>query len=461
MQPDPIIPAPARPLARLARRAKNWQNGLLRGLAVMPVVFGGCDSSTDVPGGSRSLEIVSGADQVAGAGATLSNLVVVRVLTDGQPVADEIVSWRVIEGGGTVAERTSRTDANGIASVVWHLGESIGQQLLLATAGNGSITIRAQGVFQYADVTVGYRHACILSSQGEAFCWGANNSYQLGDGTNTARATPVRVATGLRFRKLSAGWSHTCGITKAGAPFCWGDNAVGQLGQPLGVSASGVPVAVADAPAMNDIAAGFVHSCGVSTDGVVKCWGQDALGQLGGGARIDRHLRVSAGEFHSCGVRDDNVAVCWGSNRNGQTGTNSQLGAIVPPTSTWFGTFSDVSAGLRHSCGVHTNKQVWCWGGSGAGENGQDPGIQIGVPAAVAGTQNYTAVTTGNVHSCGISNGRAFCWGIGHGKTPVQISATLTFTKIDAGYDRTCGLADGSVWCWDAGSFTLTKIAEP
>jgi alpha-tubulin suppressor-like RCC1 family protein len=41
---------------------------------------------------------------------------------------------------------------------------------------------------------------------------------------------PVLVAGGLTFRQLSAGYYHTCGITTQNALYCWGSNQDGQLG---------------------------------------------------------------------------------------------------------------------------------------------------------------------------------------------------------------------------------------
>jgi alpha-tubulin suppressor-like RCC1 family protein len=81
----------------------------------------------------------------------------------------------------------------------------------------------------FSNVTAGSSHTCALTSAGAAYCWGANDHGQLGDGTLTMRTSPVLVGGGLTFFSLSAGGSHTCGVTIGGA-YCWGANGNGQLG---------------------------------------------------------------------------------------------------------------------------------------------------------------------------------------------------------------------------------------
>src|SRR5438309_11131921 len=82
----------------------------------------------------------------------------------------------------------------------------------------------------FATLTAGFFHTCGVTAAGAAYCWGANSSGRLGDGTTTQRLTPVLVAApaGVSFAALSAGNSHSCGVTPAGAAYCWGDSCYGK-----------------------------------------------------------------------------------------------------------------------------------------------------------------------------------------------------------------------------------------
>lgn len=87
----------------------------------------------------------------------------------------------------------------------------------------------------FTSVTVGGQHACGVTPGGTAYCWGWNHRGQLGDGTTVdgmgeGTLEPAFVTGGHRFRSLAAGGEFTCGLTFEGETYCWGANASGQLG---------------------------------------------------------------------------------------------------------------------------------------------------------------------------------------------------------------------------------------
>jgi alpha-tubulin suppressor-like RCC1 family protein len=213
--------------------------------------------------------------------------------------------------------------------------------------GDGSSSERLSpvsvaGGASFTAVSAGLAHTCGLTAEGVAYCWGDNNHGRLGDGTSTARSAPRLVATPLRFASVSAGASHTCGVTAAGAAYCWGGNEFGQLG--VGSAANQMtPVAVAGDLRFLALSAGPFHSCGVTEGGAAYCWGGgiENYGQLGDGTTIRREtpvlvagglrlVTVSVGRLHSCGLTAEGAVYCWGANQAGQLGDGTRIDRPVP-----------------------------------------------------------------------------------------------------------------------------------
>ncbi len=89
------------------------------------------------------------------------------------------------------------------------------------------------GLSSVVQLAAGEAHTCARTSAGQVYCWGLNNNGQLGDGTTLNRQAPTLVAlpSGVTgFTRIAAGSLHTCGLTASGALYCWGDNLLGQLG---------------------------------------------------------------------------------------------------------------------------------------------------------------------------------------------------------------------------------------
>ena len=66
---------------------------------------------------------------------------------------------------------------------------------------------------------------------------------------------------------------------------------------------------------------------------------------------------------HSCGVTEDSDIVCWGSNLSGQ--------GDAPPAQG----FALVAAGVNHTCGLHPGGLIECWGSN---QYGQLDSIPVG-----------------------------------------------------------------------------------
>jgi alpha-tubulin suppressor-like RCC1 family protein len=92
---------------------------------------------------------------------------------------------------------------------------------------------------------------------------------------------------------LAAGGQHTCALDASGGVWCWGNDQSGQLGDDGAVD-SAVPVRVASlASGATALAAGTAHTCAL-VGGRVRCWGWNVAGQLGDGTEEDRATPVWA-----------------------------------------------------------------------------------------------------------------------------------------------------------------------
>jgi alpha-tubulin suppressor-like RCC1 family protein len=276
-------------------------------------------------------------------------------------------------------------------------------------------------------ISAGLSHSCTILETGGAKCWGANGSGQLGDGTTTNRTMPVDVI-GLSsgVSAIATGGGHTCALTAGGGIKCWGWNANGQLGDGTTTDRATPVDVVGLGSGVRAIAAGRYHTCAVTEDSGVKCWGFNAAGQLGDGTTTDRAtpvdvarlgsgvVGVAAGDRHTCAVTAGGAALCWGANENGQLGDGTTTQHATPVSVSGLNSsVSAVAAGGCHTCALAGSGGVKCWGWNGYGQLGDGTTTGRTTPVDVLGLSvGAGAVTTGSYHTCAlVVGGEVRCWG--------------------------------------------------
>ncbi len=322
------------------------------------------------------------------------------------------------------------------------------------TASEPALEVAPAQALAFRHVTAGDAHGCGLTVEKAAYCWGSNNLGELGIGTvGESETLPVAVVGGLAFRQLSAGCNHTCGVTPNNRLFCWGSNHLGQLG-----------IGTATGPEL--------------------CFGQSCSTRP---IRIARGLsfrQVSAGSLHTCAVTTEDVAYCWGRSRPERCGNGTRLGSDSPVRVAGGLAFREVSAGNQFTCGVTTDDVAYCWGintegALGLGEHTGPESCFTGdgdspcamTPRRVARGLDFRAVSAGSRHACGVTKeGVAFCWGanavgqLGGGNSdgpelctpispcstrPARVVGGLAFLSVTAGPGHTCGVTtDHAAYCW-------------
>ncbi len=430
---------------------------------------------------------------------------------------------------------------------VWCWGANVAGELGNGSTADSTTPVQAHISGAAVAITAGTAQACAVLVGGHVQCWGGNSAGQLGDGTYTSRPSPVTVTFPSRFVGLqplssvvdvSAGDRHTCALIADGTVYCWGANDSGQLGNNSTAANSNVAVEVVTnlsmAPLTGAVAAtaGSNHSCALLAAGAVKCWGANDKGQLGNGttgttphriadttvAGLANAIEVVTGYGYTCAVEAVNwTGRCWGDNASGELGNGTTTPTSVPNTvsgvagsiggrgiqaigsancarrgndnvacwgdgsfgelgnGSFFSNSSDAvavsglndavslgSGSLGHVCALRASGTVSCWGFNSNGQLGigvlTDPQTS---PVAVAGLTGVVQVAAGGAHTCALlADGTVSCWGyngsgqLGNGtysdsSTPVAVSGLGNVVMISAGYVHTCAvLVNGTVRCW-------------
>jgi alpha-tubulin suppressor-like RCC1 family protein len=377
--------------------------------------------------------------------------------------------------------------------------------------GNDSASSAASGLAippGITAVTTAGEHTCALTGSGTVYCWGHNGSGQLGDGTATDANTPVGVVGigrngAAKASQVAAGHDHTCALV-VGTVLCWGRNDVGQLGNGTNVG-SNTPVAVQGITTATAIAAGADHTCALLAGGTVDCWGFDGDGQLGDNfgegssgestvpvsvIGITTATAIAGGLDHTCAVTADNTVACWGDNVLGQLGNGSTNNEPWAVPATGIGNASAIAAGYDYTCALISDGSVYCWGDNQYGQLGFYAQLPVyngfpysdvrDLPVQIdAGRRTATAIAAGDNHTCALAdNHGVWCWGLnahgelGDGTTTnsgnsVQVAAISTATAISAGTGDSCAVVAAGVKCWgqntlgELGNGTTTDSSTP
>jgi alpha-tubulin suppressor-like RCC1 family protein len=164
--------------------------------------------------------------------------------------------------------------------------------------------------------------ALAIRLDGTLWAWGRNYSGQLGDGTTTDSATPVKVIGLSQVVAISAGASHCLAVLGDGTVRAWGANSSGQLGN--GATAnSATPVAVGNLTDIVAVAAGNRHSLALDSNGNLYAWGANRMGQLGDGTHDDSTtpvqvatltdaVNLAASDESSFAITADGSLYSWG-----------------------------------------------------------------------------------------------------------------------------------------------------
>ena len=396
------------------------------------------------------------------------------------------------------------------------------------------------------EISPAHEHTCALTSSGAVLCWGSGANGRLGNDSTDNKYVPVEVVEGdggswpLRLGVYRRSWAcyrdgvcqedslpesyqndggsvlgqlaigryHTCAVTSMGEVRCWGKGTEGQLGNDDSADKDH-PVTVVDGdgsttPLGNviQVSLGWSHTCALTSQGGVVCWGEGSKGRLGDNGNTDKDhpvtvvdsdgtplsdiIQISAGWYHACALTSSREVLCWGEGGSGRLGNNDVNGddqshAVVVVSGEGstlpLGDIVKIDSGGRHSCALTTGGGIVCWGGGGDGQLGNDDFVNKNYPVTVVEAEGSTIPLTGIVqissgesHTCALTGqGEGLCWGNSPGgrlgnNVSTNIDRSYPVTVVDghgsttplkniaqivAGHKHTCALlSSGEVRCW-------------
>ncbi len=326
--------------------------------------------------------------------------------------------------------------------------------------------------------------SCGLSTSGVAYCWGANNSGQLGTGVAQSAIVPAPIVASTKFVAISGSHLGACALSTGAAVWCWGQTpgtVLDTVRTPRLEPTSPHP--------LKTLTVGRLYACGLDANGAAYCWGNNIRGQLGVGDTVARtaptpvlggltFTQISAGFWHTCAVTAAGATYCWGDNSFFEGGFGSGVALVTQPTPvTTPQPFTYIAAGALQTCGLTSAGVAYCWGTNTTAQLGDGTTTDRLSPTPVAGGLTFASIQIAHNnqrlgHACGVTrDGLVYCWGedtngqtgaapdalcdagitgpVACNRSPVQVKGVSGAVAVQPGLAHTCAIFNtGTLMCW-------------
>ena len=389
-------------------------------------------------------------------------------------------NWAKVKGGTTFTIAT-KTDGT-----LWGWGNGNNGATGHGNTTDYSVPIQVGSLTDWSDISVASNYTTVaVKTDGTLWAWGKNDNGQIGDGSTTARSSPVQIGSLTTWSKAVTEGETTLALNTGGEIFGWGRNNRGQAGLGDTVKTSS-PVQIGSLTNWADIAtmgsSTYGNGFAINTDGELFSWGDGYAGTTGQGNATDYSSPVQVGTLtdwaslpldtqttnEMTAIKTDGTLWGWGKNSSGRIGigNTTKYSSPVQVGSGGGWASSSIGTGLQASLRRPTIAAGTTSGylfGMGAGLNGK---IGLGnttnfsVPMQVGGLNTWAYVSSPHEASCGVSTGGTlWTWGyntrgaLGLGDTtarssPVQVGELTTWSKATLwGNSHLMALkTDGTLW---------------
>lgn len=197
--------------------------------------------------------------------------------------------------------------------------------------------------------------------------------------------------------QIASTMRHSCIVTPETTVQCWGSNSAGQLDNG-NTSQTFSPTDAIGLTGIKQVVTGSQSTCVLTANDGVKCWGANWDGVVGDGTNTDRLTptdvfgltsgvkSIAMVNSTACAVKIDGTLLCWGTNSWSQIGNGNAVNQNKPVVVSGFGeAVRSVHPGGTNTCAVTVSDAVWCWGYGGNGNNGDGTTNSSTAPRPVTG----------------------------------------------------------------------------
>ncbi|MDQ5921040.1 MAG: hypothetical protein QG673_1096 [Pseudomonadota bacterium] len=363
------------------------------------------------------------------------------------------------------------------------------------------VKVKDQVDVEFAHLAPGMGNgSCAITTAGNAYCWGYNQSGEGANGSysNTNVATPVNMPSAETFVSITTSTNTACAVTNKNNSYCWGYGESGELGNG-NTSKSNQPVKTLSTTAITSISSSYYITatlCEIDVNGKVYCWGYGVTGSIGNGAYpfesvaskpesiaiVDQtkkftQVAITGNSSTVCAVDSLGEIYCWGSGMEGQLGGGVYQNTSIPTLVRMDGISPKITklVATRNLyantfCAAYNIGKAYCWGYGKNGEigNGSNSNQYVAKLVSLTDDSNIIDIAAADDTICIANNkssgGNAYCWGYGangqlgngdikNSNTPKQVLLfNDVFTKLVATSETFCGLvSSGTIYCWGHG----------